>query len=133
MVLSAVVFADVSGCRVKASVAGMDEGAAGDQVRFVPLAQEVSRGLPDLHWVCFVTCFGDSGTAADGLWSSLVSLSWGQCSSAALQLGRLDGFEGKVGKGRWCQPALGGVDGLFATAAPATAGGSLPITGSKDQ
>lgn len=30
--LSAAVFADVSGCRVKASVAGVDEGTSGDQV-----------------------------------------------------------------------------------------------------
>lgn len=81
----------------------------------VPLTLEVSWGLPGLHWACFVTCFGDSGAAAVGLWSSLVSLVSGTgSSSAALQHGKLDWFEGKVGKGRWCRPVLGGGDGLSA-------------------
>lgn len=50
MVLSAVVFADVSRCGVETSVAGVDEGTSRDQVSAVPLAHEVSRGLPGQHW-----------------------------------------------------------------------------------
>lgn len=127
MVLSAVAFADVSGCGVKASIAGVDEGTAGDQVSGVPLAHEVSRGLPGLHWVCFVTCFGDRGAAAFGLRSSLMSLVLGGAESSGVVLhpGRLDWFEGRVGKGRWCHPVLGG----SAAAGPGTGGGYLPITG----
>lgn len=42
VMLSTAVFADVSGCRVKASIAGVDEGTAGDQVSISPLTCEVS-------------------------------------------------------------------------------------------
>lgn len=90
MVLSAVVFADVSGCGVEASVAGVDEGTSGDQVSIVPLAHEVSQGLPGLQWVCSVTCFGDSGAAGVGLWPSLVSLvgqRWGEAAVLYCSLG----------------------------------------------
>lgn len=36
VMLSTDVFADVSGCRVKASTAGVDEGTAGNQVSISP-------------------------------------------------------------------------------------------------
>lgn len=98
MMLSTAVFADVSGCRVKASIAGVDEGTAGDQVSISP---PHLRGLLGSPRPCFVTCFGGNAAAAAALWSCLVPLAsgWGPCSSAVLQPGRLDWFEGRVGKG----------------------------------
>lgn len=59
-VLSTAAFADVSGCRVKASIAGVDEGTAGDQVSsFPPSLMRSLRGSQVLfcillwgQWCC---------------------------------------------------------------------------------
>lgn len=43
------------------------------EIRWCTLSPLLKRGLPGLHWwVCSVTCLGDSGTTAVGLWSSLM-------------------------------------------------------------
>ena len=121
-VLSALVFADVSGCGVKASIAGVDEGTSGDQVSIVPPRSGGLSGAPrpalhlfrDLFWgqwccSCWplvLTCLGEGSSSAS------CSLGW---------------FESRVERGRWCPPVWGGY-GLPAAAAAGAAGGSLPVT-----
>lgn len=96
LVLSAVGFADVSGCRVEASIAGVDEGTAGDQVSIVPVAHEVSQEFPGS---ILQPVLGTGVLQLLACGPTWCPMSGGGCSSAALQPGRLDEFEGRVGRG----------------------------------
>lgn len=51
--VAALVFPDVSGCGVEASVAGVDEGTAGDQVTCLPCSRGLSGApRPARGWFC---------------------------------------------------------------------------------
>lgn len=115
MVLSAVVFADVSRCRIKAGIAGVDEGASGDQVTAPRPALALFSTLFWGQWCCSCLAVVLPGVTCLGVGSS----------NAVLQPGRCSWCEGggKGGGATLCW------EGLVGSAAPVSAGGSLPVTG----
>lgn len=91
----------------------------------VPLAHEVSWRLPGLHWLCFLPFWGQWCCSCLAVVLPGVTCLGVGSSNAVLQPGRCNWCEGggKGGGATLCW------EGLVGSAAPVSAGGSLPVTG----